>query len=65
VLPLLDEVWYVEGDERTRVERLIRRHVVNGKDPEAAHRWATVSDQANADLVARTRAAADVLVHVD
>jgi len=65
VLPLLDEVWYVEGDERTRLERLVARHVAHGKSPEAAHRWATVSDQANADLVARTRAAADVLVHLD
>jgi pantothenate kinase len=65
VLPLLDEVWYVEGDERTRLERLVQRHVAHGKTPDAAYRWATVSDQANADLVRRTRAAADVLVQID
>jgi pantothenate kinase len=65
VLPLLDEVWFVEGDERTRVDRLVQRHVAHGKAPDAAHHWATVSDQANADLVARTRAAADVLVQID
>ena len=65
VLPLLDEVWYVEGDERTRLDRLVERHVAHGKEPDAAKRWATVSDQANADLVRRTRAAADVLVQID
>jgi pantothenate kinase len=65
VRPLLDEVWYVEGDEPTRLARLEERHVSHGKPPEVAHRWATVSDQANADLVARTRAAADVVVGLD
>jgi pantothenate kinase len=65
VLPLLDEAWYVEGDDEVRLERLVRRHIRHGKPPALAQRWATVSDQANADLVARTRAAADVLVEID
>jgi pantothenate kinase len=65
VRPTLDEVWFVESDEPTRVARLVERHVANGRSREVAQRWATVSDQANADLVARTRAAADVLVEVD
>jgi pantothenate kinase len=65
VLPLLDEAWYVEGDEQVRLSRLVQRHVAHGKPPALAHHWATVSDQANADLVARTRAAADVLVEID
>ena len=65
VLPLLDEAWYVESDEQLRLSRLVQRHVDHGKPPAVAHRWATVSDQANADLVARTRAAADVLVEID
>jgi pantothenate kinase len=65
VLPLLDEAWFVEGDEQLRLARLVDRHVAHGKPPEVAHRWATVSDQANADLVTRTRPAADVLVNLD
>ncbi len=65
VLPLLDEGWFVEVDESVRIGRLVQRHVSHGKSPEVAHRWATVSDQANAELVARTRAAADVLIHID
>ena len=65
VLPLLDETWFVEGNEEVRLERLVRRHVEHGKTRDLAHRWATVSDQANAHIVARTRPAADVLVQID
>jgi len=65
VRPLLDKVWFVEDDERRRVERLVARHVSHGKPPDQAERWTTVSDQANADLVARTRPTADVLVTID
>lgn len=65
VRPLLDEAWFVEVDEQLRLERLIRRHVVHGKDEEAAVRWATVSDQANADVVNATRRFADVIVRLE
>jgi pantothenate kinase len=65
VLPLLDETWFVQGDEEVRRTRLVQRHIEHGKQPDAAYRWATVSDQANADIVARTRKAADVLVDID
>jgi pantothenate kinase len=62
VLPLLDEVWFVESEESTRVERLVGRHVAHGKAPDLARRWTMSSDQANADLVAATRDRADVVV---
>ena len=65
VRPLLDEAWFVVGDEEVRLARLVRRHVAHGRPPDVAERWATVSDQANADLVARTRSAADLLVDID
>ncbi len=65
VPPLLDESWFVEGDDEVRLTRLVARHVSHGRPPDEAHRWATVSDQANADLVARTRGAADVHVDID
>jgi pantothenate kinase len=65
VRPLLDETWFVEGDDEVRLRRLVRRHVEHGKPPDVAQRWATVSDQANAVLVARTRASADVIVEID
>jgi pantothenate kinase len=65
VRSLLDEVWFVETDESTRLERLVERHASHGKPRDLAKRWATVSDQANADLVAATRERADVVVRVD
>jgi pantothenate kinase len=65
VHPLLDEVWFVEADEATRLERLVERHASHGKPRDLAQRWATVADQANAELVARTREHADLVVRVD
>ena len=64
VRTLLDEVWYVESEEETRVERLVQRHIAFGKTPGAARDWARGSDQRNAELVARTRHRADLVVHV-
>ncbi len=64
VRPLLDEVWFVEQEESTRIERLVDRHVAHGKPVDLARRWTLESDQANADLVAQTRAVADLVVTV-
>jgi pantothenate kinase len=62
VRPLLAEVWYVDLDDELRRERLISRHVQFGKSPDEAREWVLRSDEANARLVAATRAAADVVV---
>jgi len=59
---LLDEVWYVEGDEAERLERLIARHTEFGKSPDAARAWALGPDQRNAERVAATRKRADLIV---
>ena len=62
VRPLLDEVWYVEMDDATRLRWLIERHIAYGKSPEAAREWVLRSDQANARIVAATRDLADLVV---
>ena len=59
---LLDEVWYLDPDDRTRVERLIDRHVRHGKTREDARAWVERSDEANSRLVAATRDRADVII---
>ena len=59
VAGLLDETWYVDGDEALRVERLMLRHVQFGRSPEAARAWVERSDEANARLIAATRGRAD------
>jgi pantothenate kinase len=62
VRDLLDEAWFLVPDDRARVERLVRRHVRHGRSPEAAREWVQRSDERNAELIARTRPRADVLV---
>lgn len=64
VRPLLDESWYMEPDEELRLRRLVARHVEFGKSPEDAHAWAHGSDQANAAVIAATRARADLVVRL-
>jgi pantothenate kinase len=64
VRPQLDECWYVDLDEATRLRWLIRRHVGYGKTPQAAHEWVHRSDQANAAVVAAARNRADIIVRL-
>ncbi|WP_030348381.1 MULTISPECIES: nucleoside/nucleotide kinase family protein [unclassified Streptomyces] len=62
VRPCLDEVWFCEIDEEERIRRLVARHEEFGKEHAAAVSWVLDTDQRNADLVARTRERADLLV---
>jgi pantothenate kinase len=61
---LLDEAWYVEMEEDTRLEWLIARHVEFGKTPGEARAWVMRSDQANAAVVTATRGNADLVVRL-
>jgi pantothenate kinase len=61
---LLDEVWYCERDETARLADLIERHAHYGKSPERARAWALGPDQRNAELIARTRNRADLIVRI-
>jgi pantothenate kinase len=56
------QVWYVRLDEATRVRRLVDRHVEFGKTRAEAAAWVERSDQANARLVGRHAASADLVV---
>jgi pantothenate kinase len=64
VAALLDESWYLELDEPTRLDRLVRRHERHGMTRQQAVDWAGGTDQANAVLVAGGRARADLVVTV-
>lgn len=65
VRALLDEAWFVEGDEDRRVAWLIERHIHFGKSPDFAREWVLRSDERNAEVVATTRPRADLLVRID
>jgi pantothenate kinase len=62
VAALLDESWYLDVDDRTRQERLVARRLGYGQSRAEAERWASGSDQRNADVVARSRSGADLVV---
>ena len=62
---LLDECWYIEGNEEERLRRLIARHVEFGKSPAEADEWVHRSDEANARLIDASRDRADALLTLD
>ncbi len=64
VRTFLDETWFIQTPDDVRLDRLIRRHIDFGKAPDAAHRWATGSDEVNAKLVESTRHRADQVIDV-
>lgn len=60
VRALLDEAWYVGGDDALRIERLVARHRAFGRDEAAARAWVEQTDEPNARRIAATRARADL-----
>lgn len=58
----LDEVWFVDTPPALRLERLVDRHVYFGMERPAAEEWAGGSDQANAELIEKTKASADRII---
>ena len=60
--PLLDESWYLQLDEATRLQRLAYRHQLHGMSHEQADAWARTTDQDNAVLIAQSRPRADLVI---
>lgn len=55
VRELLDEVWYLDVAIDTIIPRLIERHVLGGRSPEAAREKMESTDLRNARLIEKTR----------
>ncbi|MHC3002404.1 nucleoside/nucleotide kinase family protein [Gordonia metallireducens] len=62
VCPLLDRLIYVDADDATRRERLLRRHIEAGKSEAEARAWIATVDAPNAELIATTRSRADTII---
>ncbi|SDE26982.1 nucleoside/nucleotide kinase family protein [Auraticoccus monumenti] len=62
VAALLDECWFLEPDEGTRLDRLVARHRRHGRSAAEAETWARGTDQVNARLVQASRSRADLVV---
>ncbi|MEO8250839.1 MAG: nucleoside/nucleotide kinase family protein [Burkholderiales bacterium] len=65
VAGLLDDVWYVDGDEAVRLDRLTRRHEQFGRGRQEAIDWVAQTDEPNARLIAATRSRAALLFRWD
>jgi pantothenate kinase len=64
VAPLLDESWYLQIDDSTRLMRLTSRHQLHGMSHEDADTWARTTDQDNAVLIAESASRADLVIAV-
>lgn len=61
VRALLDEAWYVGGDDTQRRERLVARHIAFGRAEAAARAWVENTDEPNARRIAATASRADLV----
>jgi pantothenate kinase len=61
----LDDVWYVDVDDRLRTERLAERHQRFGRERAAALEWIATTDEPNARLIAATKSRARVIFRWD
>jgi len=61
----LDEVWYLSLNESTRLDRLLKRHVANGRTEVEAREKIASTDDPNARLIEATKERADLVVTVD
>lgn len=52
---LYAELWYVQAPDDDREQRLLRRQLRGGSDPEQARDWVVRSDRPNGELVKATR----------
>jgi len=59
VRPLLNETWYLGGDEELRQQRLVLRHMQHGRNRQQALDWVRENDEVNARLIASSAANAD------
>jgi pantothenate kinase len=62
VRPLLAESWFCETPDDVRVSRLVVRHEIGGRTPEAALAWAETVDGRNALLIESTAPRATLLI---
>lgn len=64
VRTLLDACWYVDPDDRIRLDRLVARHIRYGRSPAEARERSFGSDQHNAELIQATRSRADRVIRL-
>jgi pantothenate kinase len=64
VRPLLDEVWFLDLNEKVRMSRLVARNIAHGRSEAEAGKWVHNVDQPNAARIETGRGRADLVVKV-
>lgn len=60
-----DVIVYLDLDERTRLKRLVQRHVRHGRSRAEAAEFVRRSDARNAELIRESRGRADITTRID
>ena len=64
IRPILDLCVYLDVNAATRMQRLVRRHMSNGRSRAEARRFVLNSDEPNAVIIEETRQNADLVVTI-
>jgi pantothenate kinase len=62
LLPLFDDTWFIDCDLDVAMERVLQRQIADGRDLDVARRRVETNDRPNAELIAKTRGLARVIV---
>ncbi|KAL6847071.1 hypothetical protein ACP4OV_022924 [Aristida adscensionis] len=59
---LFDEKWFIDIDIDVSMQRVLKRHIATGKEPDVAAWRISYNDRPNAELIMESRKAADVVI---
>ncbi|KAL5206881.1 hypothetical protein ABZP36_035090 [Zizania latifolia] len=59
---LFDEKWFIDIDIDVSMQRVLKRHVATGKEPDVAAWRISYNDRPNAELIIKSKKAADLVI---
>uniref|UniRef100_A0A0D9Y165 Phosphoribulokinase/uridine kinase domain-containing protein n=1 Tax=Leersia perrieri TaxID=77586 RepID=A0A0D9Y165_9ORYZ len=59
---LFDEKWFIDIDIDVSMQRVLKRHIATGKEPDVAAWRISYNDQPNAELIMKSKKAADLVI---
>ena len=62
LVPLFDDTWFIDCDLDVAMERVRQRQIADGRDPDIVRRRVETNDRPNAELIAKTRRLARMIV---
>ncbi|KAJ3674721.1 hypothetical protein LUZ60_005337 [Juncus effusus] len=63
IASLFDEKWFIDIDIETSMERVLKRHISTGKEPNVAAWRIAYNDRPNAELIMESKRRADLVIH--